>query len=175
MPAGLMIFERAGRGLKLDPTARGHHVVYRANEVNRCPGCGHAQWLLGRVTAECGLCGTAVPLAEAQWSGGAYSPPLAFEEEADGAERRRHERIETGDRRLQLLIDGSPQSFALRDISAGGVKGDGAAGLTPGDSVQVRFEGGILVPAVVRWVEGELMGLAFSSPVLFDTARMGEV
>jgi hypothetical protein len=33
--------------------------------VNHCPGCGRIQWLIGRVSAECAFCGTALPLAEA--------------------------------------------------------------------------------------------------------------
>ncbi len=51
--------------------------------------------------------------------------------------------------------------------------GDDPVGLAPRSTVHVRFEGGILVPAVVRWTEGPLTGLAFSSPLLFDTSRSG--
>ena len=107
---GVAIYRRE---FEVDPSARGHHVVYRLNESNRCPGCGHAQWLVGRVTAECVFCGTAVALAEAQWSGSG-APVRA----AEGANRRRHERTDAGGRTLQLLIDGSPQSFALDNISS---------------------------------------------------------
>jgi hypothetical protein len=32
----------------------------------------------------------------------------------------------------------------------------------------VRFEGGIIVPATVRWIKDDLLGLAFDSPLLFD-------
>ena len=39
--------------------------------------------------------------------------------------------------------------------------GDNAADLTPGARVHVRFEGGIVVPAVVKWTEDGLVGLAF--------------
>ena len=49
--------------------------------------------------------------------------------------------------------------------------GTDPVGLAPRSMVQVRFEGGILVPAEVRWIEGNLTGLAFASPVLFDTGR----
>ena len=45
--------------------ARGYHAVYREHEVNHCPGCGRTQWLVGRVSAECAFCSTALPLAEA--------------------------------------------------------------------------------------------------------------
>ena len=48
-----------------DPAVRGYHVVYREHEVNHCPGCGRTQWLIGRMSAECAFCSTALPLAEA--------------------------------------------------------------------------------------------------------------
>lgn len=40
----------------------GCHAVYHDGEVNHCPGCGRAHWLVGRVTAECAFCSTAIPL-----------------------------------------------------------------------------------------------------------------
>ena len=48
-----------------DPSARGYHAVYRENEANHCPGCGRTHWYLGRLSAECAFCGTALPLQEA--------------------------------------------------------------------------------------------------------------
>jgi len=71
-------------------------------------------------------------------------------------------------RKLKLLIDGSPLSFALHNISEGGIMGGGVPDLAPGAKVHVRFEGGILVPAVVRWAEDGLVGLAFIDPVVLD-------
>ena len=184
---GVTIYQRAERHFGTDLAARGHHVVYRANESNRCPGCGRAQWYVGRITAECGFCGTAGALAEAKWagqsgSGGAAAiaeklarrsdrRDAALAEEARWAERREHERIRAAGRTLQLLIDGSPHAFALHNISAGGVMGSDPLGLEPSTKVQVRFEGGILVPAEVKWTEGPLTGLAFSSPLLLDLSR----
>ena len=53
------------RDVAHDPSRRGHHVVYRENEVNHCPGCGRCHWYVGRLSAECGFCGTALPLADA--------------------------------------------------------------------------------------------------------------
>src|SRR5262245_15942647 len=50
--------------MRHDPAGRGYHVVYREHEVNHCPGCGRTQWLIGRVSAECAFCSTALPLAE---------------------------------------------------------------------------------------------------------------
>ena len=172
----MTIYQRAQRSFGLDLPGRGHHVVYRSNESNRCPGCGRAQWYVGRTTAECGFCGTAVALAEAKWvgsSGNARREPAEQQPKAKAAEKRRHERIETPDRALQLLIDGSPHRFALHNISAGGVMGDDPVGLVPGATVHVRFEGGILVPAVVKWTDGHLTGLAFESPVLLDRTPQG--
>ena len=185
----VMIYQRAQRDFGLDLSARGHHVVYRANESNRCPGCGRGQWYVGRITAECGFCGTAVALAEAKLSGAGLTDAagpgggkpvwrssadtVQLPAGTDWSERRRHERIAAAGRTLQLLIDGSPHSFALHNLSAGGLMGDDPVGLQPRTAVHVRFEGGILVPAVVRWTEGALTGLAFTAPVLIDTSREG--
>ena len=47
------------------PYERGYHAVYREHEVNHCPGCGRTHWIIGRVSAECAFCTTALPLAEA--------------------------------------------------------------------------------------------------------------
>lgn len=46
------------------PEARGYGVVYRENEINHCPGCGRTHWYIGRLTAECAFCATAVPLPD---------------------------------------------------------------------------------------------------------------
>lgn len=37
---------------------------YRTGKANVCPCCGGQQWLVGRVTAECGLCETSMLLKE---------------------------------------------------------------------------------------------------------------
>ena len=52
------------RSFAQDQPRRGYHVVYRGGEVNRCPGCGRSHWHVGRLSAECGFCGTALPLME---------------------------------------------------------------------------------------------------------------
>ena len=52
------------QGRHFDPAARGYHAVYRENAANHCPGCGRSHWLIGRLLAECGFCGTALPLSE---------------------------------------------------------------------------------------------------------------
>ena len=56
-----------------DPAGRGYHAVYREQEVNHCPGCGRTHWHIGRVSAECAFCATALPLAEASMR--SYSAP----------------------------------------------------------------------------------------------------
>jgi len=48
-----------------DPAGRGYHAVYREQQINHCPGCGRTHWLIGRMSAECAFCSTALPLAEA--------------------------------------------------------------------------------------------------------------
>ncbi len=40
----------------------GYRVAYRPLEPNHCPGCGGNHWLIGRTTAECAFCATALPL-----------------------------------------------------------------------------------------------------------------
>ena len=48
-----------------NPANRGYCVVYREEAVNYCPGCGRTHWYVGRTTAECGFCATALPLQSA--------------------------------------------------------------------------------------------------------------
>jgi hypothetical protein len=169
--SNVQVFERATATFAASLARRGHHIVYRTNSDNHCPGCGRSQWYIGRISAECGFCGTAVPLAEARLdeicpSGGTAT---ARSRNAAGTEElRRHSRIAAKGRKLQLLIDGSPSSFALHNISEGGAMGGGASNLSPGTNVYVRFEGGILVPAVVKWTENGLIGLAFDAPIMLD-------
>lgn len=58
-----------------NPNARGYHAVYHDGEVNHCPGCGRTHWIIGRVSAECAFCSTAMPLKEAL-TGGPPSTPV---------------------------------------------------------------------------------------------------
>ena len=57
-----------------NPNARGYHAVYHEGEVTHCPGCGRTHWLIGRLSAECAFCSTALPLKEAGTSGPAPTP-----------------------------------------------------------------------------------------------------
>lgn len=54
---------------QFDPNARGYHAAYREGEVNHCPGCGRSHWFIGRLSAECAFCSTALPLTEAHRQG----------------------------------------------------------------------------------------------------------
>jgi hypothetical protein len=45
-----------------NPHARGYAAIYREHETNHCPGCGRTHWHIGRTTAECAFCTTALPL-----------------------------------------------------------------------------------------------------------------
>ncbi len=58
------VLRKAGELLPFDPARRGYHVVYRPEVVNWCPSCGRSHWLVGRASAECGFCATALPLAD---------------------------------------------------------------------------------------------------------------
>src|SRR3954468_4538721 len=123
----VQVFERASASFAASLAKRGHHIVYRINESNHCPGCGRSHWYIGRVSAECGFCGTAIPLAEARRDEAILPSPRPSTVSA--ADQRRHQRISAKGRKLQLLIDGSPMSFALHNMSEGGVMGDNPAEL----------------------------------------------
>jgi hypothetical protein len=161
----VLLFERASPSFAAALAKRGHHIVYRANEANHCPGCGRSHWYIGRVSAECGFCATAVPLAETSRHEAIVPAPRPRNFSAD---QRRFPRMRAKGRKLKLLIDGSPTNFAIHNLSEGGVMGVQVADLAPGAKVHVRFEGGVLVPAVVKWAEDGLVGLAFVEPVLLD-------
>ena len=161
----VLVFERTSTSFAANLAQRGHHIVYRANQSNHCPGCGRSHWYVGRVSAECGFCGAAVPLAETAAQDSTPRPDAGRKKIAN---QRRFPRMSASGRKLQLLIDGSPTSFALHNISEGGVMGGSVPDLAPGARVHVRFEGGILVPAVVKWAENDLVGLAFTAPVMLD-------
>jgi PilZ domain len=167
--ANVQVFERAAPSFAAGLAQRGHHIVYRSNAENHCPGCGRSHWYIGRVSAECGFCGTAVPLAEARHD--ETPSPAPRPRTLSSADQRKHQRVSAKGRNLQLLIDGSPASFALQNISEGGAMGENAAELVPGAKVHVRFEGGILVPAVVKWAEDGMIGLAFITPVMLDRSQ----
>lgn len=156
----VQLYERTAPSFAATLAKRGHHVVYRNNASNHCPGCGRSHWYIGRITAECGFCGTAVPLAEAR--GDYRNKANSSARDLLSPEQRRSPRTPAHGRNLQLLIDGSPVSFALHNISEGGAMGEGAVGLVPGATVCVRSEDGSLAPAIVKWAEDGLVGLAFT-------------
>ncbi|RIA44068.1 hypothetical protein DFR49_2304 [Hephaestia caeni] len=57
----------APRRLVADDVAhRGYRPVYSVG--CRCPGCASGAWFVGRVSAECARCGTALPLGPDQHS-----------------------------------------------------------------------------------------------------------
>ena len=58
-----------GRSFAHDPARRGFQILYHSGEVNRCPACGRTHWYVGRLSAECGFCGTALALAETARTG----------------------------------------------------------------------------------------------------------
>jgi len=162
----VLFYERATSSFASTLPHRGHHIVYRANASNQCPGCGRSNWYIGRISAECGFCGTAVPLAEAQ----THQPSARSNsvKRTPHAEQRRYSRSPAQGRSLQLLVDASPVSFALHNISEGGAMGESVLDLQPGANVHVRLEGGIVVPAVVKWADDGLVGLAFDAPLMLD-------
>jgi hypothetical protein len=53
-----------GAPLVRDTRNRGYLVSYRPGELNWCPACGRSHWLIGRLSAECAFCATALPLTD---------------------------------------------------------------------------------------------------------------
>jgi uncharacterized protein (DUF983 family) len=62
----------------VDLVHRGYQVAYHPGETNRCPGCGHSNWHVGRVTAQCAFCGTALALALSVPTFGLAEDQLAY-------------------------------------------------------------------------------------------------
>lgn len=54
----------AGAAFARTIAGRGFMPLYRAGDTNHCPGCGSSNWHVGRMSAECAVCETAIPLAE---------------------------------------------------------------------------------------------------------------
>jgi hypothetical protein len=50
-------------------SVRRSYAVYRPENPDPCPACGGRQWLVGRVSAECASCATALPLIDAGKTG----------------------------------------------------------------------------------------------------------
>lgn len=169
--------ERSG----FDLSARGYQVLFRANECNRCPGCGRAQWYVGRVTAECVFCGTALPLAEARWGEGGSAPSYArHQSEVDeiplGHDERRRQRRKAGDGRVvTVLLDGVRTTFAVENYSASGVMIAAPAELVRSSLVEVVSPSGEIVSAEVRWSEPGYAGLKFSKSLPLALAPSNRV
>jgi hypothetical protein len=57
------IIDRADESIPESLAIRGYHAIYRQQQTNHCPGCGRTQWFVGRASAECCFCATALPFA----------------------------------------------------------------------------------------------------------------
>lgn len=51
-------------GRRFDPAVTGYRITYHRESDNRCPCCGKTHWLVGRISAQCAFCDTALPFAE---------------------------------------------------------------------------------------------------------------
>ena len=69
VPILARLSRKGARDQAADPSVRGYHIAWRENQVNHCPGCGRSHWYIGRLSAECGFCGTALPLIESLSTG----------------------------------------------------------------------------------------------------------
>jgi hypothetical protein len=161
----------AATSFKLQLASKGYQVLFHADETNRCPGCGKSQWYVGRITAECAACGTAIPIAESAMAGfdpmGRRAVALHVVSGSGAAvsqEKRREARKSAYGRTLVLHIDGSPRAFLIENISDGGVMGEALSGVAEAKSLVVELEDGTLLPAELRWSNEANAGLAFVQP-----------
>jgi hypothetical protein len=60
----MLMVKQPGKVVAHDPDGRGYRVAYHTSYVNYCPGCGRTHWYIGRVSAECAFCSTALPLIQ---------------------------------------------------------------------------------------------------------------
>ncbi|MCA1748685.1 MAG: hypothetical protein LC634_03855 [Sphingomonadales bacterium] len=58
-----------GQSKSFGAAPRGYNILYRLHEKNRCPGCGQSQWIVGRQSAECAFCATAIAIADGHAGG----------------------------------------------------------------------------------------------------------
>jgi hypothetical protein len=79
---GMLRAIEGGAAARIRLAQRGFHAVYRKDEVNHCPGCGRTHWYVGRLSAECGFCGTALALTETGMTGTGLLHRPHFEEAA---------------------------------------------------------------------------------------------
>lgn len=48
----------------IEPGLMGYRITYRREEPNHCPGCGNSNWHVGRISAQCAFCDTALPFSD---------------------------------------------------------------------------------------------------------------
>lgn len=63
-----LIPHSAPRNRPAPPEKRGYLISYRVRETNHCPGCGASQWIIGRQSAECAVCSTAIPFSASDYA-----------------------------------------------------------------------------------------------------------
>lgn len=52
---------------------QGYSPMYRTGEVNYCPGCHNNQWIVGRFSAQCNRCDTALPFKDGATVGNGFN------------------------------------------------------------------------------------------------------
>lgn len=67
--AKIIAFPAPAKEPCIDPDRRGLIPLYYLGEANRCPGCMGRAWIVGRLSAECSGCGTALEFATSRGRG----------------------------------------------------------------------------------------------------------
>ena len=138
----VLVYERASPSFAASLAQRGHHIVYRVNCRQSLPRLRPIALVHRTDKCRMRLLRNGSPSAEARPKRRLHQPQRDPASDRIPPTQRRYPRMPAKGRKLQLLIDGSPTSFALQNISEGGAMGDSLAELVPGANVYVRFEGG---------------------------------
>lgn len=59
-----MTIQTASARYGIQSAMQRYSALYYDGDVNHCPGCGGKHWHIGRATAQCANCETALPLAD---------------------------------------------------------------------------------------------------------------
>src|SRR4051812_44390364 len=100
--ADVLVFERAAPTFAAGLPKRGPPIVFRGHASHHRPRRGRPPSYVGRIRAECGFCGTAVPLAE---TAAQEATPRSSAGRNKVSDQRRFPRMTAKNRKLQLLVD----------------------------------------------------------------------
>ena len=79
-----MTIQTAASSFGIQGAMKRYSFMYHDGDTNHCPGCGHSHWHIGRATAECANCGTALAAGRGVVDPGAPAVLRAQQQDSDG-------------------------------------------------------------------------------------------